>query len=69
MSEGFECLNCKHLGKCGDTDEEKLRTQYHCFKWEGAVTELVYARNVFIQKLGAAAFPVLLNTEVIPKEP
>lgn len=68
MSGGFECLNCKRLGRCPDTDIEKLKTQYHCVKWEGAVSEIVNARNQVIQTFGHAAFPTLLKLEVLTKE-
>lgn len=68
MSGGFECLNCSRLGRCPDTDEEKLKTQYHCVKWEGAISELVLARNEVIRTFGASAFPVLLTQDIDIKE-
>lgn len=68
MSGGFECLNCKWLGRCQDVTEERLKTQYHCHKWEGAVSEIVNARNRLIRSFGNAAFPTLIKVEVSPKE-
>ena len=68
MSASIQCLNCRHLGQCPDTDEEKLRTQYHCVLWEGAPSEIVHARNDFITNFGDAALTTLLTTDTTPKE-
>lgn len=64
MSNGFECLNCTHLGRCAETNEEKLKTQYHCPRWQGAITELVNARNKLISAFGDAAFKTLIKTDI-----
>lgn len=68
MTGGYECLNCKWLGSCQETDVVKLKTRYHCHKWEGAVSEIVLARNHAIRTFGEAAFPSLLKVEVSLKE-
>lgn len=66
MASPYECLNCRHLGRCQTTDEEKIRIRYYCVDWEAASEKMVVARNHVLQMFGNGALSAILSTDLDP---
>lgn len=60
----YQCLNCRHLGRCKDTDLQKVKTEYHCDQWDAAEPEIITARNHIIRLYGEEGIKSITNTEM-----
>jgi hypothetical protein len=68
MTSRYQCLNCFHLGKCKETDEDKVLRGYHCDRWEEVEKEIVIARNNIISLFGIQGVKSILSTDVSTEE-
>ena len=63
---GFECLNCRKVGNCSDTNEEKAQQKYCCELWEATSPSIINARNKILLNFGTQGLRSILTTK--PKE-
>lgn len=49
------CINCTHLTKCKEVDDQKLAENYYCDRFELAGVGTIDARRSIIEDLGPSA--------------
>lgn len=59
------CLSCERLGRCSETDPEKVAKNYVCVRYEETARERVLARVNITNQFGSAGIKALV---ALPKE-
>ena len=64
MSRSRECVLCRYLGNCEETNGQKLLSHYVCVSYqEEAQEEIIRARLDIINKFGSAGVSSVISPE------
>lgn len=59
----FQCINCKHLGHCTETSEEKVLSGYHCDRWTEVNPDVYAARQNIIKLFGKQGVKAVISSD------
>ncbi len=63
MNGPFQCINCKRLGHCAETNEDKVLSGYYCDRWEEVRPEILAARQQIIQLFGKQGVKAVVSSD------